>query len=373
MASPPDTSLPDAPPLAQQTTYKSFKRKYAKQKINFEHAMKKSNALFKEELRIRDLSKRLKEQNDQLLEALLELNSSIRVPPELRYNLDLPDSKLPKLHSPEPEHRQQETYDIETAREALRVAKERLLAGEINPDQCRRLEESLLQSENFAPAVQYSSLLKIPHTTSSPNGDKSAMDSILGFLSPEQETEYSAALDAAAAGEPRPALKSVSSASRDREAAIRNPVSVINWLRKHQPQVFLQDADAATEKPPPRSNNPRSSKRASTHARKEEDIYDEDGILVDASVGGGGGGSGGGGGGGGGGRGKRKRDEDGAIALKAAVVAARGRKRKMPQNARRGDPRLVPRHNSFSDKLLTFQTVDAVLTLFYAFISLCVY
>ncbi|KLJ08360.1 hypothetical protein EMPG_16206 [Blastomyces silverae] len=330
----PQRSLPDAPPLTHQTTYKSFKRKYAKQKISFEHAMKKSNSLFKEELRIRDLSKRLKEQNDQLLEALLELNNSIRVPPELRYNLDLPGSKLPRLHSPEPEHYQQESYDAETAREALRVAKERLLAGEIKPDQCRRLEESLLQSENFAPAVQYSSLLKVPHTTSSIHGDHPAMecdmDSTLGFLSPEHETEYAAALDAASAGEPRPTGKSASAASRDREAAVRNPVSVINWLRKHQPQVFLQDADAVSEKPPPRSNNPRSSKRASTHTRKDEDIYDEDGILIDVPVSGGGSG-------GGGGRAKRKRDEDGGYRPKGGS-GGRSRKKKedAPKRAKRG-------------------------------------
>ncbi|KAG5294702.1 hypothetical protein I7I48_11352 [Histoplasma ohiense] len=327
----PDRSLPDAPPLAQQTTYKSFKRKYAKQKITFEHAMKKSNALFKEELRIRDLSKRLKEQNDQLLEALLELNSSIRVPPKLRYNLDLPGSKLPRVGSPDPEHHQQESYDIETAREALRVAKARLLAGEIKPDQCRRLEESLLQSENFAPAVHYSSLLKVPHTTSSRPAMESDVDSNLGFLSPEHEIEYSAALDAATSGEPRPTGKSVSAASRDREAAVRNPVSVINWLRKHQPQVFLQDADAASEKPPPRSNNPRSSKRASTHTRKEEDVYDEDGILIDTPLGGGGGG-----GSGGGTRGKRKRDEDGGYRPKGGS-GGRSRKKKedAPKRAKR--------------------------------------
>ncbi|EDN06945.1 hypothetical protein I7I51_05688 [Histoplasma capsulatum] len=328
----PDRSLPDAPPLAQQTTYKSFKRKYAKQKITFEHAMKKSNALFKEELRIRDLSKRLKEQNDQLLEALLELNSSIRVPPKLRYNLDLPGSKLPRVGSPDPEHHQQESYDIETAREALRVAKARLLAGEIKPDQCRRLEESLLRSENFAPAVHYSSLLKVPHTTSSRPAMECDVDSNLGFLSPEHEIEYSAALDAATCGEPRPTGKSVSAASRDREAAVRNPVSVINWLRKHQPQVFLQDADAAaSEKPPPRSNNPRSSKRASTHTRKEEDVYDEDGILIDTPLGGGGGGVSGGGT-----RGKRKRDEDGGYRPKGGS-GGRSRKKKedAPKRAKR--------------------------------------
>ncbi|EEH23433.1 hypothetical protein PABG_05644 [Paracoccidioides brasiliensis Pb03] len=338
----PDRSLPDAPPVTLQTTYKSFKRKYAKQKIGFELAMKTSNALFKEELRIRDLSKRLKEQNDQLLEALLELNSSIRVPPELRYNLDLPGSKLPKLHSPEPEHNPQEPCGVETVREALRVARERLLAGELKPEQCRRLEQSLIQREEFAPAVQYASLLKVPHTRSSVNGDHPAtehdMDSALGFLNPEHENEYCAALDAAAAGEPKPSaeagkVSSLAAASKDREIAIRNPVSVINWLRKHQPQVFLHDADGVTEKPPPRSNNPRSSKRASTHARKEEDVYDEDGILIDVQVGGGGGGAGGGGGGS---RGKRKRDEDGGYRPKGGS-GGRSRKKKedAPKRAKR--------------------------------------
>lgn len=43
------------------------RRKYAKLKIKFEQAMRQSNALVKEELRIIDLAKRLKEQNEYVL------------------------------------------------------------------------------------------------------------------------------------------------------------------------------------------------------------------------------------------------------------------------------------------------------------------
>jgi hypothetical protein len=40
------------------------RKKYAKQKINFERAMRESNSLFREEMRILELSRRLKEQNE---------------------------------------------------------------------------------------------------------------------------------------------------------------------------------------------------------------------------------------------------------------------------------------------------------------------
>jgi hypothetical protein len=40
------------------------RRKFAKLKVKFEGAMKASNALVKEELRIVDLARRLKEQNE---------------------------------------------------------------------------------------------------------------------------------------------------------------------------------------------------------------------------------------------------------------------------------------------------------------------
>ncbi|KAK2750865.1 hypothetical protein FQN55_001436 [Onygenales sp. PD_40] len=327
-----DASLPDAPPHTQQ--YKSFKRKYAKRKVDFDVAMRESNSLFKEELRIRELSKRLKEQNDQLLEALLELNSTIRVPPSLRYDLDLPDKGLPTLHSPEPETKAPEFLGTDReVLEQLNGAKARLLAGELSPEHCRHLEQSLMQSYNCAPRNKLSTLLNVPHkeyTFGAGHHDLEwepewELDAALGYLTPDHELEYSAALDAAAAGEVQPVEK-MSAASRERDAVSRNPVSVINWLKKHKPQDFIQhDAgDTASEKPPPRSTTARASKRQSAaQAKKEEDVYDDDGILVEQGASGAAAGSGGGGGG----RGKRKRDEDGGYRPKGGS-SGRARRKK---------------------------------------------
>ena len=82
---------------------------------------------------------------------------------------------------------------------------------------------------------------------------------------------------------------------RDRDMALRNPVSVYNWLRKHQPQVFLQDNEMQSEKAAKGASS-RTSKRASASIKQEPELYDDDGIAVDA---------------GSSSRGKRKRDDDG--------------------------------------------------------------
>lgn len=52
------------PSLVQNELTSWSRKKYAKQKINFELAMRDSNSLFREEMRILDLSKRLREQNE---------------------------------------------------------------------------------------------------------------------------------------------------------------------------------------------------------------------------------------------------------------------------------------------------------------------
>jgi hypothetical protein len=234
------------------------------------------------------------------------------------------------LHSLEPEDGSTASFDVETAREKLREARTRLLAGEMSPDACRRLEDSIRRSEAFAPAMKFASLLKVPHTTLGLGGDHTSVDgdvdSTLGFLSPEHEIEYSFALDSQLEGtsaltQLTKSGDKLSPTERDREAALRNPVSVYNWLRKHQPQVFLQDNEASSEKPGARAVNTRTSKRAAAQVRKE-DLYDEDGILLDIGTSGGGGST----------RGKRKRDEDAGYRPKGGSGRS---KKKKEDNAKR--------------------------------------
>jgi hypothetical protein len=182
-----------------------------------------------------------------------------------------------------------------------------LTAREISPDTYRVVEDEVRQSKVFAPGLQLSSLLEVPHTT--PEDDPSIdgeMETALGFLNPDEEAEYLDTSDSRLGDSTTMPLKTSqpnepSPLDKEKEVALQNPVSVYNWLRKHQPQVFLQDNEPNPEKPPSRPSNARTSKRTATQMRKEEDMYDEDGILLDLNNGTPASSS----------RGKRKRDEDG--------------------------------------------------------------
>ena len=237
------------------------------------------------------------------------------MPPHLRYHLSAPDDSLPGLQ--EPEDTPKLNCDAATAQAKLREARDKLLAGKTSIDECKRLEESLLRSDKFAPGSNLTTLLKVPHTEDEKNAAEDDLATALGFLAPEHETEYAAGLDSGTGLIPR-ASDRRSSIDRDRESVSRNPVSVFNWLKKHQPNAFHPEGEVVSEKQGARTTGSRASKRASAaQLPREEDLYDEDGILLDIpATGGGGGGSG---------RGKRKRDEDGGYRPKGG---SGGRKKK---------------------------------------------
>lgn len=197
------------------------------------------------------------------------------------------------------------SHDAASAKLALHKAKAKLKAREISPDTYSAVEDEVRQSKVFAPGLQLSSLLEVPHTEPGDNPSiDGEMETKLGFLDPDEEAKYLGALDSqlgdSTAITPLKTNQPSESSTVDteKEAALQNPVSVYNWLRKHQPHVFLQDNEPNPEKPPSRPSNAKGTKRK---VRKEEDFYDEDGIALDldtvtvASNS----------------RGKRKRDEDG--------------------------------------------------------------
>ncbi|PYI00391.1 hypothetical protein BO78DRAFT_465354 [Aspergillus sclerotiicarbonarius CBS 121057] len=318
-------SLPDAPVGAPtKQSYRSFKKKFAKLKVKFELQMRESESLIREGLRIEDLSKRIQEQNDQLLEVLLEFNDSLHVSPSLRYDLSTPedDSFLPP-----PERDVPKSYsDPDVASSVLQDAKARLAAGRMSSEAYREVEDDVKRGQAFAPQMQYTSLTKFPHSgplqPENPDAYNPAQE--LGFLTPEYETEYCLALDAKLGDEE--ALeqfvcipKKPSLAERERDAALRSHVSVHNWLRQNQPQIFLQDNENASEKSGSRPSNLRTSKRAPALSRKDEDMYDDDSILETASTSGGT-------------KGKRKRDEDTGYRPKGGSSRS-NRKKKDDENA----------------------------------------
>ncbi|KAL4757505.1 IEC3 subunit of the Ino80 complex, chromatin re-modelling-domain-containing protein [Aspergillus foveolatus] len=317
-------SLPDADAPIKQS-HRSFKRKFAKLKIQFELKMKESESLIREQLRIEDLSKRIQEQNDQLLEVLLEFNDAVHIPPKLRYDLHVPgDEDI----LPPPDRELSAAYnDHALATSVLRNAKDDLAAGNITLESYQQLEGGLKRGRAFAPLLRYTDLLKVPHSAPATESqgpvnptDDSSLNQNLGFLTPEHETEYCLATDArlgdmAAAVQLSRVPEKPSLLEREREYALRSPVSVHHWLRKNHPNIFLQDNENASEKSASRPSNLRTSKRSAPMSRKDEDTHDEDSVMADSGPATGGS------------KAKRKRDEEATPRSKAAAGRSNRKKK----------------------------------------------
>lgn len=240
------------------------------------------------------------------------------MPPRLRYNLESSSKHDPA----EPLVLEVRTED--EGHLALRKARSQLQAGEIDLKHYREVENSLLQLEAFAPKRSYLGLVAettVPHPREKLKSETEAM--VGGFLSVGQEELYLDSLDAFLDGTTRTPRSHAANGlgtrnaekttEREREMQLKNPVSVYNWLRKHQPQVFLQDNEPATEKAA-RPAGSRSSARKSAGkdvVKLEQDLYDDDGIASEVASSA---------------RGKRKRDDDGGYRPKGGN--SRGTKRR---------------------------------------------
>ena len=222
-----------------------------------------------------------------------------QVPQRLRFDLDSKDSsRKPLLEA-------KRTYDEESGHKALRKARYQLQIGEITPPDYEILKNEVADSPAFAPSKSYASLTEHAPKGTVPATSYDDADSKSGYRTVKQEEQYLTSLDAYLNGEAptsrRHAANSLSfrngerNIEKEKEVQLRNPVSVYNWLRKNQPQVFLQDEDNK----PSRTTGTRNSKRNSTRdaiIKQEQELYDDDGIAVDAPSN----------------RGKRKRvDQDG--------------------------------------------------------------
>ncbi|KAI1608622.1 IEC3 subunit of the Ino80 complex, chromatin re-modelling-domain-containing protein [Exophiala viscosa] len=316
----------EAPAMPQQTSMseqpaafrKSYRRKYRKIMVTFEEKTRESTSLFKEEQRILDISQRLAEQTDQLLQLLVDLNSCPQVPPRLRYDLKPPSQQN------ERDGIAKEELTEEEGHLRLRKARYQLQTGEIDAKTYWDIESSLLDTLAFTPERSYTSLLELAPPPMQ-NGDKTDPTTGTGdmFLSIRREEQYLQSLDAFLDGtstNPRShttnslgSRNAEKTTDREREMQLKNPVSIYNWLRKHQPQVFLQDNEPGAEKAT-RATGSRSSARKSVNKealKQEPELYDDDGVPMDV---------------GSSARGKRKREDDGGYRPKGGN--SRGTKRK---------------------------------------------
>ncbi|KAH7562350.1 hypothetical protein BM1_01870 [Bipolaris maydis] len=272
----------DAADATHKPVKRSWRRKYRKMRIKFDEAMTESDNLIKHEWKAMGTARRLQENNDQLLDILLELNDQTRVSPRLRFDLrslSPADTAVPSLESgPGPQ----------VIKQQLQALRDDLTRGIITPEQYATRADQLHSSQSIHHTLKSLASLehKVPHTTRQdfaqhpvPGIDLS--EHAPGYMSPTHEDEYLLATDQLleqpgfdqSLQHGRPIrLASAQPPLSEKDLTVRNPDSVYNWLRKHQPQVFLQDKDGAHhENLSEKSAAPKATK-ASAKAKRESAI-----------------------------------------------------------------------------------------------------
>ncbi|KAI9663736.1 MAG: hypothetical protein M1821_007226 [Bathelium mastoideum] len=294
--------------------YRSWRKKYRKMKLKFDEKMKESSNLCKEEIKAKEIARRLQEQNDRMLDMLLDLNSSLQIPADTRFNVDEP-TDIPSAFAPY----EVETDDLAYLQRQLAQASQQAQEGHLNPLDFSSLEKALRHRMTTIGTKSLESLNSIPHTNLNlPDTAASLGDTLgevlgisesnkdgYGYLTPDHADAFLLDLDRAF-NEAHPAppttaypplLHPPTPEPTEKDLATNNPVSVQNYLRRYHPQIFLQDAE---------------------HALAEK-------TGRDSGVGAGGGGGAGSGGGGGG----ASKRSGGKRASKAGAAAAAGFEAKM--------------------------------------------
>ncbi|THY22725.1 hypothetical protein D6D01_06198 [Aureobasidium pullulans] len=225
--------------------YRSWRKKYRKMKTHFDDVMKESNSLFVDEQKLDALSKRLQEQNDQLLDLLLDLNTSLSIPHELRFDLSMASK------SQQTNDEREMTLDM--ANNIIANAHRAFHNHEMPHQDFLRIRqdiEVLLARKDAKSLVEMEA--QIPHPRYHHPVSALAAEANPAFLTSSHEDAYLTRLDnklePAALSDPRPAspqpLSKLTQRELDREVELRNPLSVHNWLKKHG---TISDIDAASE------------------------------------------------------------------------------------------------------------------------------
>ncbi|KAI1085302.1 IEC3 subunit of the Ino80 complex, chromatin re-modelling-domain-containing protein [Whalleya microplaca] len=209
-----DLRMADARP-----SYKSWKKKYRKMRIKFDHQMHEIESLHKLEQKAMRTAKRLAIENDRLMDMLMDINESPQIPYERRIDLGLGADA------------EEEDEDSDATQQPIKSFK--------------KLEQDV-PHDTFAEAVA-----KFPDI----RDDLEPKDPEIhptSFLTGADVDEYLHELDQHLGLRSRPSLApSAQGTQRPSPAAnfaLRNPTSVYNWLRKHAPKTFLQDLEKEKDK-----------------------------------------------------------------------------------------------------------------------------
>ena len=226
------------------------RRKYRKMRVKFDNAMNVSNRLITDEWKAMGTARRLAENNDQLLDMLLDINEQTRAPARLRFNLDPPGTAAPADIGPAPEAIAQQLHELREQAASGQIPQEEYIARADRLHNSHAIRQTLKSLAGLESRVAHSTRDVLP---AQPIDGLDLSEHAPGYMDPAHEEEYLAALDDVLAipgfdpanNQGRPIRTSAAHPPlSEKDLTIRNPDSVYNWLRKHQPQVFLQDKDA---------------------------------------------------------------------------------------------------------------------------------
>jgi len=308
-----------------------MKKKYRKMRIKFEQTMKQSDVWYKQEQEAANTARRLAQQNDQLLDLLLDINNSAQIPGNQRIDLAVespPISALPalvndtelstavKCDTPEG----QKVYD-----EIRTMLDQKILAKKSN-----QTAKSLAMLSTSTPHRSLATGAIPPELVADLDPGTDGPQPV-SYLSPDQIDDYLYDVDVTIGAPLYPTLAPAVNGNTlpslsEKELSVRNPNSVYNWLRRHEPKIFLQDGEGSEKSSGKPGALRGAGKRASIPAPSRPDqveFVEEDGIGYDISLSGSTT------------KGKRKRDDDGGYRPKGG--ASRPYKKKKKSEGSAGD------------------------------------
>ncbi|KAK4962061.1 hypothetical protein LTR10_002558 [Elasticomyces elasticus] len=244
----PDRTLP----------YKSWRKKYRKMRHNFDSTLEENKRLFKEIHKLDSTAKRLREENDGLLDILLDLNASPSLPPHLRFNIErgdyslhVPAMEIPADISPEQANETFQTYKHAVQSGSLPAMDLQIIRHELDRKLAAQQTVHLDQLAASLPSRPVKAEGAVPSSDDLPTSEPA-------YLAPEQESTYLSSLDARLGDNgshnreaPTPLSTSeekhfaeMTPRELERHVELLNPNSQHSWLAARQKLGILPGATA---------------------------------------------------------------------------------------------------------------------------------
>lgn len=265
--------------------------------------------------------------HSQLMELLLDVNNSAQIPADKRIDLSVETPAIADVPA------------LVTSEELAEAAELETPAGQaIYKDIGSILEEKAALKAASKPPKSFAYLLNSIHhiSTRSPLVSSDLLKDLgtvdgtgpIAYLTADQIDDYICDIDVSLG---KPSTTPHPQPSPQENVALRNPVSVYNWLRRNEPRIFLQDGEGSEKSHGKPGSLRGAGKRASMPMPSHGDaleIVEEDGLGYDPTIAGLDPGTA---------KGKRKREDDGGYHPKLGAPDGKVKKPRVSRKKKEGN------------------------------------